>query len=50
MTIIVSFIYDTGFYILGTTTNLMEKLMKHTLILVVGDGLQEFDVLNKMKT
>jgi len=28
----------------------MEKLMKQYLIFVVGDGLQEFDVLNKIKT
>jgi len=30
--------------------NLMGKLVKHYLILHVESGLQEFDVLNKIKT
>ncbi len=33
-----------------TITNLLEKLVKHYLKLLVKGGLQEFDVLNKIKT
>ena len=36
---------------MGSTTNLMEEWMKLYLILFFeGGGLQEFDVLNKVKT
>ena len=33
----------------GITLILIEKMIKHYLMLIVGDGLQEFDVLKEIK-